>query len=258
MGCGPYESPLGAGDTWFLGAYAGIGSLLAERAELDGYALARLWPTTNDLANTGLTRDGAVEVTVGARVKHRFGLLDLRAEADVQMGTRPASLADPPVELVNPSVFAWQGDLEAGVNLVDDRLRIAIEGFAASGDDPDSETNEAFDHLYPTGYKWLGFSDVLLARTNLLGGGGRVSFKITDALALLVDVQHFRQLPGQLVGPTRADPIGLGTEVDTQLTYKLGAGLVLRGVFSMFLPTADFVPDGDPIHFTELELRYEM
>ncbi|MCS6800124.1 MAG: alginate export family protein [Myxococcota bacterium] len=253
-GCPPLNTPFGAGDLWFLGIYAALGPLVAENAAVDVYGFGRLWPKTFDLGGTELDRDLAFEATLGARGKHRFGPVDARLEATVQMGSRAAQLRDPtmpPPALDNPSVLAWQADAEAGGNFANDRLRAALHGLIASGDDPQSERVEAFDHLYPTGYRVLGTSDVILARANLLGAGVRLSAGPFSNVTAALDVYHFRQLVGATPG---ADPIALGTEIDTRVLWRLGAGVQLRAAFSMFLPDAAFVPRNDPLHFAELEL----
>jgi hypothetical protein len=57
-----------------------------------------------------------------------------------------------------------------------------------------------------------------------------------------------------------------GAEVDTGLTYALGKGLNLKGLYAVFVPGKDFYPQGPMAmtaseklaHYLEIELRYDL
>jgi hypothetical protein len=60
-----------------------------------------------------------------------------------------------------------------------------------------------------------------------------------------------------------------GSEVDIGLAYQLVKGLKARALYGLFLPGSDFYPtasaipsakgkDADPVHFLEVELRYDL
>jgi hypothetical protein len=106
-----------------------------------------------------------VALTGGIRVKQRISAVDYRVEAGVQTGHRPR------LGLERQTALAYQGDAEAGVNLLDDRLRFALEGLYATGDDPDTaDRAEGWDQLYPTAHKFLGRADIIGPRTNVASG----------------------------------------------------------------------------------------
>jgi hypothetical protein len=241
-----FGEPFGAGDEVFTGVYAALGPAVGEGFALDGYVLVRLWPATD-----GLPRETAVQPTVGARVKNREGLLDYRLEAGVQLGTRPApvppegSAAGDP-----PTVFAYQGDLELGLNLAGDAFRVAVEGLVASGDDPETaDEREGWDQLFPTAHKWLGYMDFVGARTNIASAVLHLSYR-TAPWTFTLDGHAF----------WRPEPAGdadsyFGSELDLGAVLAFGGGLRLRGGYGLFLPAEEVGPD--PLHFFELELRFD-
>ena len=152
------------------------------------------------------------------------------------------------------SVLAGQADLEIGVNLGEQRARLALELFAASGDDPATpDVNEAWDHLYSPAHKWLGLTDVIGTRRNIAGGVLHMVYRAADQMRLSADFHAFlRPQRG-----TDVDSYG-GTEVDLGALYTIGGGLTLRGGYALFLPNKTQYVSERAVHFAELELRLDM
>ncbi|MDD9936574.1 MAG: alginate export family protein, partial [Myxococcales bacterium] len=152
--------------------------------------------------------------------------------------------------------FAYHLDAELGVNVADDRVRIAGEGLLASGDDPSTtEDNEAYDHLFPTAHKWLGFSDIIGARSNVGSGVLHLVFKASEQVKLTADGHIF--LRPQPTAATGNDGYA-GAEVDLGGVYAIGGGLKTRLGWAIFLPDEDHYGTTDPAHFVEAELRYDL
>lgn len=254
------KEPFGAGDTYFMGAYFMDGGILP--MDLDVYLLWKAVPSTDadvedpmDPTMTGVVETAAaIQMTLGARLKGEAGIADYRLEAGYEAGARPT----PPVfgtTNENVSVSAYQADLELGVKLVDKKLRLALEGLVASGDDPDTEDNEAWDQLYPTGHKWIGLSDVYGARSNVAGGVGHVAFKATDALSLNLDVHLYSKMEKGM-----AESGYMGAEIDTGIGYGIGGGVAARAMYALVLPNEDHwgPGNGKAVHFLEIELSHAM
>ena len=250
-----FGDPLGAGDTYFTGAYAGLGKLFFENVDLDLYALSRLWPNNREIpvdpTLEPVEYDFAADLTPGVRVKGTAGVFDFRAEQGLQLGTRPA-LPEP------VDVLAYQGDVELGLDFRKTaHVRVAAEAFYATGDDPESERTEAYDHLYPTAHKWMGLMDFVGARTNVYGGIWHTQL-VFEPVAFALDVHSFwRPFPAD-------DTTYLGTEVDAGAAWAIAKPLKLRGLYGIFLPETKPSPPaspaplpggGDPLHFAEFALE---
>jgi hypothetical protein len=258
--------PIGAGDLYFAGAYAGLGPLLGEKLELDLYALTHIWPGTDVPESAPGAGDGgegetAAELTLGSRFKERFGMVDLRVEGDVQLGARRTA-PDQVGEAV--STLAFQVDGEAGLNLANDRVRVAGGGLYASGDDPGTiDRDEAYNQLYPTAHKWLGFADIMGGRSNAAGPIAKLALKLPHDIALKLDAHFFfrpedRTTAASDGAVTRIESGYAATEIDTTIAYGIGKGLNLHGVYALFLPDSGQYPSTDPVHYFEVELRYEI
>lgn len=272
----PRTLGIGDGDVYFLGAYAGLGPALTKGLELDVYAFLQNYHEQRglklvpaDATSASYRREGANQVTLGARVKQRLGALDYRAEGGLQFGSRqgavPVAMPAAPPVTVQRSVDAraFQIDAELGMNMIEDKLRVGVEGIYASGDDPDTQRNEGWDELYPTAHKFLGLADVLhqrgVKRTNVTSGVLHLTVKPTAKLAVQADGHYFAR-PQKVNGVTgRA-----GAEVDVGAAYTLAKGLKVRALYALFLPDKDFYPMPsavgpiDPIHYAEVELRYDL
>ncbi|HEY5907230.1 MAG TPA: alginate export family protein [Vicinamibacteria bacterium] len=266
----------GDGDLYFYGAYAAIGPALMPGLDLDLYALAQgfhgvknLKLAASDPMSPLYSRESATQVTFGARIKQKIKFLDYRVEAGLQTGSRPGAvptvmpMVPPPTRQAAADVSAYHVDAEVGLNLFEDKLRLAAEGIYASGDDAKSKKNEGWDELYPTAHKWLGLADVFhqrgVKRTNVTSGVLHLTVKATKDLSVQADGHLFM----------RPEKIGLvdgraGAEIDVGASYVLGKGLKVRALYAAFMPDKEFYPlapahgQVDPIHYAEVELRYDL
>ncbi|MCB9507781.1 MAG: alginate export family protein [Myxococcales bacterium] len=233
---------VGEGDLYFLGVYAALGPALGPDQTLDVYLLSR---AATALRAAGSGRDGTADVTLGGRTRQRLGAADLRAEAGLQAGGRV--LGDGSEVR---SATAYQFDVELGLNAASDRLRVGLEGFRASGDDPDTASvDEGWAQLYPTGHRWLGHMDVIAGRTDVQGGSLHLSGKIADRHTLAADAHAFFFTQSPASGDRYR-----GAELDAWTSHRLGRGLSLREELGVFLPTSA-ADDTDPRYFGEVELR---
>jgi hypothetical protein len=259
----PLSDAFGAGDRYFYGVYAGLGSLVAEGLALDFYGLGRSSPTTVGVVSSAdptrqtPTVKSATDVTLGARAKQKVGAFDYRVEAGLQFGSRPAAVTgtvpatgEPP-ELDPVTVLAYQVDAEAGVSGAG--LRAAVGALVASGDDPSTDKNEGYDQLYPTAHKFLGLSDIFGARSNVFSINGNLSYKVIDAFTLMAQPHVLWTMQTPTIGVEDYT----GTEIDMHAIYALGQGLTLRGMYGLFLSSSDgpYQDDG-PAHYLEIELAF--
>lgn len=274
----------GDGDQLFFGAYAGLGPAISEGLDLDVYLLGQTWTESARAASMSppagnYKRDGATQITIGARAKQKIKRFDYRFEGGVQAGKRSvdALVAAMPANVAATDVLAYQGDLELGVAAVPDRLRIALEGLYASGNDPSTGKNEGWDELYPTAHKWLGLTDAFVLggqkRTNVMSGVLHVTAKPMAALTFQVDGHVFARPEKVAVASASGMPAQkdgyAGAEVDIGAVYQLAEKLKARALYGVFVPSSDLYPtptalafargqDPDPIHYLEIELRYDL
>jgi len=235
--------PFGAGDQYFAGLYTGFGGLISDSMDLDLYVLTRTLPTTD-----ALELEGATQVTVGARNKGSAGAFFWRFEGGAQFGSRPTATPGP--DATNPSVSAFQGDLELGVAPGEGDLRLSLEGFFASGDDPTTDDAEGWDHHFPTAHKWLGLMDFVGPRSNITGGAVHALYKAGSHWRFRLDAHAFNrnEVPDGVDG-------FLGTEIDLNIIYVLGGGFRTRLGYDIFLLNEP--ADADPLHMVELEARLD-
>ena len=243
------SEPYATDDVYFGGVYAAVGPALAATLALDVYALAKVATVSHNAMNARV--DASTRYTLGVRAKQKVGMVDYRLEAGVQFGSQPGDV----------SVFAYQADGELGLNLLESKLRFAGEGYFASGNDPKTtKKNEAWDQLYPTAHKWLGYMDIIGARTNIAGGALHASYAVTSDWKLGADARFFTR-PENAAGAVMGTVINSGyaaTEIDLGLSYLVAKGLVVRGAYDVFLPNKDRYGTTDAVHFVETELRYDM
>lgn len=231
---------LGEGDLYLLGTYFGFGPLLNDTTDLDAYLLSRVVPGQKvPEAN----RDGTADLTIGARYRSRFGAIEPRVEAGMQLGGRTAADANGLT-----SSMAHQFDADVTFHAIDRKLRLTVGGFRASGDDPETTEQEGWFQLYPTGHRWLGLMDVFTQRTNLQGAVLRIASTPVDGLSLGADTHLFF-----------ADRVADGqdrfqaTEIDVFAKYLIGRGVSLGATWGILLPAEDY--GDETLHFAELEFR---
>jgi hypothetical protein len=160
---------------------------------------------------------------------------------------------------------------------VPDKLRVSVEGLYASGDDPSTtDKNEGWDELYPTAHKFLGLTDAFvlrgIKRTNVASGVLHITAVPVKNLTIQADGHLFARLEKLSTAPTAQTGMA-GAEVDLALAYQLAKGLKARGLYGVFMPDATFYPGAtpapalgannaargaDPVHFLEVELRYDL
>ncbi|OIP40808.1 MAG: hypothetical protein AUK47_07555 [Deltaproteobacteria bacterium CG2_30_63_29] len=252
-----FGNPLASGDLYFAGIYGKLGPAILDKGmDLDVYLLSRIWGSTDVVTpaipgpDSEWDKEAAAEFTAGVRTKGSFGPVIYRLEAGGQFGGRQPATAAPIGEKINTQdVLAYHGDLEVGVNFMEQaHLEATIEGFYASGDEPETPENEAYNQLFPTAHKWLGLMDVVpgAGRSNIYGGVLHLASKL-DALTIKLDAHRFYH-PEVAAG---ADQY-FGSELDLDLTYTLGGGVKLRALYGQFYPEEDALDD--LLHYAELEL----
>lgn len=251
------NNPLFAGDTYFWGAYSALGGYLVDGLNLEPYFLGLSTASTANATGalpdgTAVTyqRDGATLMTAGFRLQHKLSIFDYRLEAGLQFGeTAGGPTQDGIAEAT--STLAYQIDGEFGVSL-GKRARIGLGGFYASGDDPTTTQNEAYNELFPTTHKFLGWMDVIGFRTNITGGMLKLSASLTDSLSADLHGHLFARPQAGGLGRTGADSFA-GGEINAQLTQKIGKYVAVRGLYGIFLANAAHYPSGDPAHYLELQ-----
>lgn len=241
----------GDADGYFYGAYAALGPLLrpmlGEHVALDVYGLAQQTNDRLDPVTLGQV-DWSLRAHVGSRFTYRADLVDLRAEAGLQVGRsgRPSPI-DPAI------ILAGHADAEIGLRLAGDAFRVSAHGFFASGDDPSSAEDEGYAQLFPTSHAFLGLSDVTGARTNVAGGAVHLQAKPIPQLGISLDGFLFAR-------PQAGGGDGFsGGEADLQVAWRPGAGLRVRGLYALFVPNDGHWGAGrEPVHYVEAELGYEL
>jgi hypothetical protein len=240
-------------------------------------------------------RDGAAQATLGARAKQKIKIFDYRVEAGLQFGKRVGDLIAVPVmpsatqqtSVKAVDALAYQADLELGLAAIPDKLRFSLEGLYASGDNTTSgsnpaKKNEGWDELFPTAHKWLGLSDAFVLgpakRTNVISGVLHITAVPVKNLTVQLDGHLFSRpekmaaaapTPGPMAMPAKPTSGYAGSEIDVGVSYQLVKGLKARAMYAAFMPGSDFYPtatarvagkgkDPDPVHFLEVELRYDL
>ncbi|MCC6876181.1 MAG: alginate export family protein, partial [Sandaracinaceae bacterium] len=217
----------GQNDNYFYGVYAGLGPAIAQGLSLDAYALVQQSNDAIDPVSSNVT-DFTLRVTLGGRFRHRVEMVDLRAESALQVGSAGAVRPAP-----RQTILAGHFDAEVGVNLLEDRLRLALEGLFASGNGLSPDVNEAYDQLYPTAHAFLGLSDVIGARRNVTGGVFHATVKPIPQLAINFDLHVFLR-------PEAPADNYAGTEGNLGLIWTPGAGFRTRAMYALFIPNAGF------------------
>lgn len=236
----------GFGDRYFYGAYAALGPLLGAGVTLDAYALGRQQNDSIDAAS-GAQIDWSLLVHLGGRFRYRIEVIDLRLEGGFQTGRQGQPMGTDPA-----TILAGHIDGEVGLNLLDDMVRLAAHGFFASGDNPSTPEVEAYDQLFPTTHAFLGWSDVMGARSNVAGGAFHVLGKPIPQLSLSLDVFVFAR-------PENGGEAYAGSEGDVQVLWLPGGGFRVRGMYALFFPNQGLWGTTDqPVHYIEAEVGFEL
>jgi hypothetical protein len=165
-----------------------------------------------------------------------------------------------------------------------DRLRVSLEGLYASGNDAKStDKNEGWDELFPTAHKFLGLSDAFVLggqkRTNVASGVLHITAVPVANFTVQADGHLFARVEETAgAAPVLAMPPMMaaqkkgyaGSEFDIGAVYQIAKGLKARALYGVFMPSGDFYPtaattvasgrgkDPDPVHYLEIELRYDL
>lgn len=255
-----------SGDNYFWGVYAGLGPLFMEKFDWDLYWLNFSTARSSRVPLTGGTppttvigdQDAAWEATLGTRVKGKASLVDYRAELGYQLGTRSVVPTFAIPEPADKDRSAYQIDAEVGVSPVE-TFRVGIEGLIASGDDLETpDKTEGYNELYPTAHKWLGLTDVIGPRTNIMSAVLHVKYQPAKSWSFMLDAHYFTQPETDALDTDGA----LGSEIDAFFTYAIGGGAELKSLYGVFLPAEDYwLPRAtsedvatNPIHYFELQL----
>ena len=255
---GPDAGPkLFAGDDMFWGAYLGIGEYLGAQMDLDAYFLGLSNFAQDGLVDAetgaGYAMDGAHLFTTGLRAKQKIGFFDYRLEGDVQFG-RSIQTPAPGFsgDYVNAAqTLAYQADVEFGF-MISSTTRLGIGAVLASGDDPESDTNEGFSELYPTAHKFLGLMDIVGERTNVGSTNLKVTQQLGSRLKVQLDAHVFTRLEDGGLGSVAGAGLA-GTEIDAQLGYSLGKYANVRGLYGLFIPATGQYASDDLAHYVEVE-----
>ncbi|MEZ4287245.1 MAG: alginate export family protein [Polyangiales bacterium] len=235
----------GGGDVYFAGTYAALGPLFSKSMDIDAYILGQFRVAYSD-ATTTVAK--LARITIGSRIKNTIGAFDYRAEAALQTGRN-----------ADATILAGQVDAEIGLKV--GKFRGSLEGAFASGDNPNSSKDEAYDQLYPTAHKWLGLSDIIGARSNVASGILHAAFSPSDVWKIYADghvffrPQDIVRNDGMTVSVTESGYFG--SEVDLGAIYTIGPGLKARVGYALFIPSDDAYATKKPAHFLEVEIRYD-
>ncbi len=253
------------GDHYFWGVYSGFGEYVAEELDLELYALglstvARTRETETASGGTETVKwEGSNLFTLGTRVKHGLGIFFYRVEAGLQFGTSAplddsdGSSAFNPQNLEARDTFAYQVDGELGVE-VGSRTKFSLGGAYASGDDVTTLGNEGYTELYPTAHKFLGLTDVIGARSNIISGNAKVKRGVIEGLTLFVDAHVFAR--PEEGAPGALDKGFAGVEIDTQLEQRIGKYVQLRGLYGMFIPQSGHYASDKLVSYSEVEAAF--
>jgi len=164
---------------------------------------------------------------LGSRLVSAAAGAQLTLEGGYQLG----SLC-PPDSLINSACQDEAADINAF--FFDTTLSYALSNLTpflglsfATGDDPDSTNVEAYNHLYPTAHAFMGYMDLIGARTNIRELRAGLRFEGNRLNAELVAHDFTRLQP-------TTERVGL--EINAQVAAKLGDGFSLGAGHGLFVP----------------------
>lgn len=214
------------GDAVLVGTYVSLGALMGEALNtLDVYLLG-------DFVLEDLTDDNANPrqlATAGALGKGAWGAVDVTVEGAYQLGSQCRTGADGlACGADSDAISAFFVDGEVGATVVQSSsLRFFVAGSVASGDDPETDSVESYNHLYPTAHKFMGRTDVVGPRSNVTEGRAGASIKL-GAFSLRESAHYFQRI--------QPKSERLGIEFDTTLGYKVDKGFVVGAGHGVFFP----------------------
>lgn len=232
-----FEGGIFEDDAMLTGLYASASEAwLGALTALDVYALYDVRFDRPE-ADVPLRRGLA---TFGTRLDGEWDPIDVNLEGAYQFGkrciegTEAAECTDRTVQ-----THGWFVDAEVGVTFGKSPTPRLFAAYSrASGDDPATEADEGYDHLYPTGHKWLGLTDIVGARTNLQEIRGGASLTIGD-VSITETIHQFTRLQPSV------EPVGL--EFDTTVGVTASEHMTLNAGHGLFVPNSGIsTTDADP------------
>jgi hypothetical protein len=223
-------------DAWLTGAYFKLREVTKPVFnEVDIYALYDV--RIDDLSDD--TPNNRNLFGLGARAAGQWGIVDGVVEGMYELGSACATVAPDSLDCSDQTVdiSAWFVDAELGVELyqpADVRLFAAYS--RATGDDPDTETNEAYFQFYPTAHKWLGLMDIIGGRSNIQEIRGGVSFE-AGPIGVRETVHYFTRL--------QPESEAVGLEFDTVASAGLTEHLDLGVGHGLFVPSEGMSASGE-------------
>jgi hypothetical protein len=187
-------------------------------------------------------------------VKQKIGSFDYRLEAGLQFG-RTARAIEQFGGFDAAQTLAYHADGEIGYS-VGPVTRISLGGVVASGDDDGDPKVTGWDPLYGTSHSFLGLTDVIGVRTNVVSGNLAVKRGITRDLALKLTGHLFARPEFGGFGQV-TDDVFAGVEVDTQLVYSIGEYAMVRGIYGLFIPSSGHYVSDELVSYGELQAGIE-
>ena len=169
-------------------------------------------------------------LTFGGRIHVDESPVDGTLEGALQTGSRCVPDANGDCTSQTNDIDAWFFDSELGASFEVPALVRIFAGFGmASGDDPDTGTIEAYNHLYPTAHKFLGYTDIIGPRSNVQEIRGGLSLALEDpSIKVAETAHHFMRLQPAYES--------VGLEFDTTISVGLTDGLAIGVGHGLFVP----------------------
>ncbi len=182
---------------------------------------------------TGTTSASISRFTAGTYLSRKQDAIDVNANVAFQFG----KLGD-----TDLSAYLLAG--EVGVTPEDSKVRLFGGVDYASGDDPDSDSFNAFNNLYYTGHKFRGVFDQFLASgpTGLLDAYGGVKAQWPPRWTTGATFHVLRAAQSFMV--PAGEQSALGNELDVFTKHKVNANTALQLGGAWFMP--DEAVFGDP------------
>lgn len=213
-------------DGFLIGSYNTFSSLAKPVFdEIDVYLLADILvdDLTDDDANT------RHRFTFGSRLKGTWSIIDATVEGAYQFGSLCQLDAQQQCTDQTRGISAWFVDSSINIMLFQpNKIRLILGGSIASGDDTNTEKQEAYNHLYPTAHKFLGLTDVIGPRSNVMEERVGVAGAVQN-LSLNVTTHLFQRV--------EPDTENYGLEVDTTLGWQIQKGISFHAGHGIFIPS---------------------
>jgi len=128
-------------------------------------------------------------------------------------------------------------------------LNLSLEGAFATGDDSTTDIDSQYSQLFPTAHAFLGLTDVMGARSDMIQGVLHVAVRPAANLVIKWDAHAFaRAESGRYIG----------FESDMHLIWKPLPGFRFRTMYGVFVANTEFIGpmESGLAHFFEVEAAY--